>query len=53
VCLNGIRESQKGSESEIAKVVGENNVYSILYAKGIRYHAFVPQKQAVNGKFYK
>jgi hypothetical protein len=41
----------KSSESENAKIAGENSVD--CYAKGIIQHEFVPEKQTVNGKFYK
>jgi hypothetical protein len=43
---------KRSSESEKAKIAGENNVDCIFYAKGAIHHKFVPEKQSVNGKFY-
>jgi hypothetical protein len=42
----------ESSESENAKIMGENNVDCLFYAKGIIPHKFVLEKQTVNGKFY-
>jgi hypothetical protein len=42
----------ESSESENAKIVGENNIDCISYAKGIILLEFVPEKQTVNGTFY-
>jgi histone-lysine N-methyltransferase SETMAR len=43
----------ESSESGNAKIAGENNFDCIFYAKDIIYREFVPEKQTVNGKFYK
>jgi hypothetical protein len=46
-------QKPKAQESENAKIVGENNVDYIFYAKCIVHNKFMPEKQTVNGKFYK
>jgi disulfide oxidoreductase YuzD len=48
-----IEVSKKGSDSENAKMAGENNVDCIFYAPVIIRRKFVLEKQTVNGKFYK
>jgi hypothetical protein len=53
VCLNGIKCSKKGSESENAKIADEKFFTAFFYAKGIIHHEFVLEKQIVKGKFYK
>jgi hypothetical protein len=50
---NLVESKETGSsESENAKIAGENNVNCIFYTKDIIHHEFVPEKQTVNGKFY-
>jgi histone-lysine N-methyltransferase SETMAR len=44
---------QRNSKSENAKIADKNNVDCISYIKGVIYHKFMPEKQTVNGKFYK
>jgi hypothetical protein len=53
MCLNDEEDSKKGSKSKNGKIVGENNVDCIFYIKVIIRRKFVPEKQTVNGKFYK
>jgi hypothetical protein len=36
-----------------AKIAGENMLIAFFFAKGIIRHEFLPEKQTVNGKFYK
>jgi hypothetical protein len=53
MCLNGIKGSKNGFESENAKIPGENNVDCISYVKGIIHHEFVPKRKVANCKFCK
>jgi hypothetical protein len=46
-------EETSFSESENAKITGENNVDVIFLGKGIMHHEFMPGKQTVNSKFIK
>jgi hypothetical protein len=48
MCLNGTKGSKKG-ESHFKTMNGK----FIFYAKDTIHHEFLPEKQTVNGKFYK
>jgi hypothetical protein len=52
VCLNGIKDSNKGSENENAKIVSENEVCCIFMLK-VSFVMNLCQKADVNGKFYR
>jgi hypothetical protein len=43
----------ESSESENAKIAGENNVDCIFYVKDIFHHEYVPEKRIVKDKCYK
>jgi hypothetical protein len=53
VCLIGIKGSKAAQKVRMQKSQMKAMLTDFLYAKDIIDHEFVPEKQTVNGKFYK